>query len=176
MANEIVESPDYNVTETALGTWKRYIYPSGMRFSEFRSHSEFMGLPLVHIALGICPETGRRITAKGVLAVGRKALGVIAVGQVSAGLLAFGQACVGILAVGQASAGFIAVGQAAVAYHFGLGQLAIGRTAIGQIAVGRHVLAQAGFGRHVWSSSVRDPEAVSYFKALLKSFLSAFGV
>lgn len=175
MTNEIVESPDYNVTETALGTWRRYLYPSGADFAEFRSHSEIMGLPLVHITRGICPETGRRMTAKGVIAVGRKAVGVIAFGQVSAGLLAFGQACAGILAVGQAAAGFIAVGQAAIAYHFGLGQLATGKTAVGQLALGGHVLAQAGFGRHVWSSSVRDPEAVSHFRALLKSLLSVFG-
>lgn len=175
MANEIVDSPDYRVTETALGTWRRYLYPSGMHFAEFRSHSEFMGLPLVHVTQGICPETGRRITAKGVIAVGRRAVGVVALGQVAAGLLAIGQACIGVLALGQAAAGFIAVGQAAIAYHFGAGQLATGRTAIGQLALGGHVLAQAGYGQHVWSTAASDPEAVSYFRALLKSLLSVFG-
>src|SRR5207244_5786630 len=47
---------------------------------EYRSKATLFGLPLVHIAYGMDPETGRRRVAKGIIAIGDLAIGVIALG------------------------------------------------------------------------------------------------
>jgi len=163
--------------ETSLGTWRRYVYPGGRsRLSEFRSHAEIFGLPLVHFTTGIDPVSGRKAAARGILAVGRRAIGVIAVGQVSIGVLAIGQAALGVAALGQAAGGMWAIGQLAVGWRFALGQIAIGAVAIGQLAAGRMVLAQIGLGRHVSSTSSSDPEAVAFFRSIWKGVSGALGL
>jgi hypothetical protein len=133
----------------------------------------------VHFTRGKCPETGKRIVAKGFIAVGRMATGVIAIGQVSARIIAFGQAGLGLLfCLAQASMGFVAIGQLALSACFGAGQLATGATAIGQLAVGKYILAQMGFGRYLWTSGHSDPIAVQHFQQLwrwLGSFLTWIG-
>jgi hypothetical protein len=169
LKNLLLDKVDYKVEETALGTWRRFMYPSGACFAEFRSHTVVLGLPLIHYTNGICPETGRRVVAKGIVAVGRLAVGGLAIGHASAGLLAVGQLAVGLLfGLGQASTGAVALGQLALGFLFGLGQFATGFVAIGQFGLGKYVLAQMGFGGHVWNQRAADPEAVEFFKSLLQ--------
>src|SRR5205823_879110 len=61
---------------TAAGGWVR----SGA-FREYRSKATFLGLPLVHVARGWDPTTGRPKVAKGWLAVGDGgAIGGVALG------------------------------------------------------------------------------------------------
>lgn len=166
--NMLLEKVEYQVERTALGVWRRHLTENGAYFAEFRSHGELLGLPLIHYTRGICPDTGRRITAKGVIAVGRLAVGGIAIGHASMGLLAIGQAAVGLLGgLGQAATGMIAVGQLALAASYGLGQLATGEVVIGQLAWGEYVLAQVGYGEHVWSQERADPEAAAFFHDLV---------
>jgi len=175
MQNLLLEKVEYKVDETTHGIWRRYVYPNGEYFAEFRSHAQVFGMPFVHYTRGKCPETGRRIIAKGFIAVGRIALGVIALGQASAGIIAFGQASVALLlCLAQAGGAIVAVGQLAVGVLFGLGQVATGMTAIGQIALGGHVLAQVGFGEHLWTPERADPEAVKYFQDLWTWIASLF--
>ena len=50
-----------------------------------------------------------------------------------------------------------------------------GATAIGQFAVGEYVLAQIGYGKYVWSTKIKDPEAVEYFRNLWESLRSFVG-
>jgi len=170
-----MENIEYKIEETGFGTWRRYAYPNGSRFAEYRSHKIIYGLPLVHYAYGICPETGKRIIAKGIIAIGRIALGGIAIGQTSLGLIAIGQLGLGILfGLAQAATGFAAVGQVAIGIKFGLGQLATGAVAIGQLAIGKYVLAQLGFGEHVWSQKYADPGAVDFFKSLKDTIFTWF--
>ena len=167
MKNLLLEKVEYKVEETSRGIWRRFAYPNGQYFAEYRSRSTVFGLPLLHYTRGICPETGRRMIAKGFIAVGRVAVGAIALGQASAGIIAFGQASLGLLfALAQASAGFMAIGQLALGVQFGAGQLATGATAIGQFALGNYVLAQLGFGRYLWTSEHANPVAVQYFQEL----------
>src|SRR6476660_4635370 len=125
--NVLRNDVDYIIQETANGIWRRYLYPNGRRFAEFKSYLNVGGLPLVHYTHGICPQTGRRITAHGIIAVGRVASGVIAIGQFAIGLIAIGQLSIGLLAVG---------------LFFGAGQFATGHIAIGQFAYGVNVLAK----------------------------------
>lgn len=176
MTNLLNEPHDYQITETRLGVWRRYLYPTGELFAEFRSHGTFLGLPWLHYTRGRSPETGARVTARGVLAVGRVAVGIIAVGQAAFGALAIGQVGAGaFLGLGQASAGWIAVGQVALGLGYGLGQLATGAVVIAQLGFGGRVLAQLGWGDAVWSPERQDPEAVEYFRALWEQIRSLAG-
>lgn len=122
---------------------------------EWRSQTEFLGWPLVHVAVGRNAQ-GRLRVAKGVIAIGQFGVGLITVAQFGVGLL-FG--------FGQIIFGLTAVAQVAITALFALGQLAVGYVAIGQLAVGYYVLAQVGFGEHLWTLKHRDPAAVAFFQS-----------
>lgn len=70
--NLLLENIDYKTDKTQFGVWRRFVYPNGDLFEEFKSHSRFMGFPLMHYTRGKCPETGQRIIAKGIIAIGRR--------------------------------------------------------------------------------------------------------
>jgi hypothetical protein len=151
--NLLLKEIEYQWEETAMGTWRRYVYPNGSLFSEFKSHGHFGPMPILHYTYGKCPETGKRIVAHGFIAIGRLARGVIAIGHASVGIIAFGQLAIGLVfGLGQACTGAIAVGQVALGVLFGFGQVATGYVAIGQIAIGTYALAQFGVGTHVWDT------------------------
>jgi hypothetical protein len=173
MKNLLLEKVEYKIETTNFGVWRRFLYPNGAYFTEFKSHAIFFGIPLLHYTRGKCPETGKRVVAKGVVAVGRLAMGILAIGQASFGAIAIGQAGLGLLlGLGQGATGLYAIGQAAIGFMFGLGQIATGEIAIGQVAYGNYVLAQVGYGDYVWSMKRADPEAVTFFKSLLSRFIS----
>ena len=174
MRNVLLASPDYRIEQTATGVWRHYVYENGRNFHEFKSNATWHGLPLIHFASGICPETGRHIVAKGVIAVGRMACGIIAIGQASIGVIAIGQLAIGLLfGLGQLTSGVAAIGQAAIGVAFGLGQLTTGYIAIGQFAFGKYVFAQFGIGEYVLSMTRKDQQAIDFFKTLpiLKDFI-----
>lgn len=173
MKNLLLDKIEYKLEETPGGVWRRFVYPTGASYAEYRSNTLIFGLPLVHFTSGRCPETGKRKVARGFIAVGRKAIGVIAIGQASAGIVALGQASIGLLlCLAQAGAGLVAIGQLALGAIFGAGQLTSGVTAIGQLAAGKYVLAQMGFGRYLWVPGHADPEAVQHFQKLWAWFAS----
>jgi hypothetical protein len=166
--NLLLENVEYKIEKTKWGTWRRFMYPNGDLFEEFVSFARYFGLPLLHYTRGKCPETGKRIVAKGIIAIGRLAVGGLAIGHASAGLLAIGQLAIGLMfGLGQAATGVYAVGQLALAVVFGLGQFATGQVAIGQFAMGKYVLAQLGIGEYVWDMRGTSNEAKEFFKLLL---------
>jgi len=171
MGNLLKEKPDYVVIENRWGLTRKYLYESGMLFREFKTHKKFGGLPLVHITFGKSPETGKRLWARGVIAIGRKAFGVVAIGQMAFGVVAVGQLALGLfLALGQLGISpLFAIGQAAVAGCFAAGQFAIAQIAIGQFAIGYYALGQIAAGKYLFSVKVRNPEAVNFFKSMLES-------
>lgn len=67
---------------------------------EYRSEASLFGLPLVHIASGYDPSTGRPRVAKGIIAVGNIAVGGLAFGGMAVGLVAIGGGAVGYYALG----------------------------------------------------------------------------
>lgn len=138
-ANLLNSEIDYQVTPSRFGTWKRYLYTSGNLYQEFTSNRRIGNWPLVHIATGRSPETGKIATARGIIAIGRKAVGVLAIGQ----------AAFGALAIGQAASGLVAIGQLAIGFLFGFGQFATGVLAIGQFAIGAISIGQFSIG--AWS-------------------------
>ena len=131
-----------------------------IRFSyEWKSKSDFLGFPLVHVAVGRNKKTGRLMVAKGIIAIGQFGIGLITIAQFGIGFL-FG--------FGQFVAGLLAIGQFALGIYFGLGQFATGMIVIGQFAIGKYVLAQTGLGEHIWSTKIRDPIAIEYFRNIFK--------
>jgi hypothetical protein len=70
MKNLLLEKVEYKIEKTRWGLWCRFLYPTGAHFAEFKSHGRLLGSPLIHYARGINPETGKRILAKGIIAVG----------------------------------------------------------------------------------------------------------
>jgi hypothetical protein len=176
--NLLLQDIEYQVTETTSGTWRRFMYPSGKVFTEYKSRRTWGELPLVHYTFGRSPETGKFATAHGVLAIGPFARGYVAIGFLARGLLAAGLLTLGFIAVGlvgvglllgvgQLAVGLFSVGQFSIAVIFALGQFAAGHVAIGQIAVGSYVLAQLGWGDHVWDTRAVDPAAHHFFLSLI---------
>lgn len=137
-----------------------------MRGYEWKSKTEVLGWPLIHVAAGRNSETGRLYIAKGIIAIGQFAIGVITIAQFGIGLL-FG--------LGQFAGGFIAIGQFALGIYFGLGMFATGVTAIGMFAFGWYVRAIFGYGKYVWSAHIQDIEAMDYFSGLWQFLKGLFG-
>jgi hypothetical protein len=167
----------YLIEDTPSGTWRRFRHPTGELFAEYTSRRRLFGLPFYHRTQGRSPETGKPVTACGIIAVGQFARGILAIGQCARGVVAIGQFAIGIVAVGQLavglllgigqlSTGVVAVGQGAFGILFGLGQGATGYMAIGQTAYGWYALGQEGHGKYVWDMSGAAPEAEAFFRFL----------
>src|SRR5688500_10543173 len=67
---------------------------------EYKSEAELFGLPLIHIAQGIDPQTGTPRVARGIIAIGNMAIGVFALGGFALGGVTIGGASVGVFALG----------------------------------------------------------------------------
>ncbi len=164
MKNMLLQDVEYRVDDTPRGQWRRFAYPTGEYFEEYTSHAKVAGWPLVHFTRGRCPETGRRIVAKGIIAVGRVAVGGLAIGQASFGLLAIGQLAIGLVfGLGQLATGMVAIAQFAIAVSLAVGQFGIGRVVVAQFGIGQYVLAQRGFGSHVWDVKGASESAREFF-------------
>jgi hypothetical protein len=97
---------------------------------EWRSEAQLFGIPLVHVAFGLNPETGTLRVARGIVAIGQFGFGVITIAQFGIGILG---------GIGQFIAGTAVIGQFAAGILFALGQFAVGLAAIGQFAAGGNV-------------------------------------
>lgn len=113
-------------------------------------------------------------TARGVIAVGPKAVGIIAIGGASFGVFAFGGFASGLITMGGFSAALLlAMGGFAVApVGLAWGGMAAGLLALGGTAIG--VVAFGGQALGVWVAS-DQPGAISYFEpGQLPGFLEQF--
>jgi predicted Ser/Thr protein kinase len=78
---------------------------------EYRSKTEWFGLPLIHLARGRDPLTGERRVAKGVIAIGTIAMGGLALGSgVAVGAISVGPVSVGLWSLGLVAIGLKAAG------------------------------------------------------------------
>ena len=156
-------------TVTQAGVTRRGIWmtPVGVArtYYEFTSHLRVLGMPLVHIAWGRNPVTGKLAVARGFIAVGQVAIGVISIGQLSVGFLSIGQLSLGLwAALGQAAIGFLAIGQLAVGLRAAIGMLAVAFHAVGMITAGGTCVGGPSACTHAWNMERRDPVAVQDFK------------
>jgi len=126
---------------------------------EYRSHAEIAGWPLVHIAQGIDPETGRPRVARGIIAIGNIAIGLVALGGIAFGGIAVGGISIGILALGGIAGGVAAAGGMAFALYFAVGGFALSLSyAIGGMAIAPHTIDSRGV----------DPEVVDLLEGWLR--------
>jgi hypothetical protein len=112
---------------------------------EYKSEAELFGLPLIHVAQGIDPTTGRLRVAKGIIAIGNIAIGVFALGGLSFGGLTIGGISTGILALGGLAVGGVTLGGLSIGLFVALGGLAISAGyAIGGLALAPHFIGGNG--------------------------------
>lgn len=153
--------------------------PTGRNFPlhgyEYRSKQEYFGWPLVHIAYGYDPRTGRKRVAKGIVAIGDISIGVISVGGIALGGLTVGGCSLGLLSLGGLAIGvLLALGGCAIG-GIALGGCAIGGVALGGGAFGYYALGGGAGGVHVLDSMTRDPEAVEFFSEWLGEWVRDLG-
>ncbi len=126
-------------------------YPRAYWGYEYRSQLQLFGWPLIHIAQGIDPETGRPRVAKGIIAIGNIAIGLFALGGMALGGFSFGGLGLGLFVLGGVAVGGVAVGGVALALFFAAGGVSISLGyAIGAVALAPHAI----------SSTSADPEFV----------------
>jgi hypothetical protein len=142
----------------------RPLRPNNFCGYEYRSETTLFGWPLIHIATGMDPLTGRKRVARGIIAVGDVAVGGLAVGGLAIGGIALGGCALGVVALGGAAlAVLLAVGGAAVG-GIALGGLAIGGVAVGGGAFGYYALGGGAFGVYSLGGNAHDPEAIEFFR------------
>ena len=128
---------------------------------EYKSEVELFGLPLIHIAQGIDPQTGRPRVAKGILALGDIAIGVIALGGAAFGGFTIGGASMGLFALGGVALGGVTLGGLSIGIVVALGGLAISPAyAIGGLALAPHIIGGNG----------TDPEFIKLLERLFPNF------
>jgi len=112
---------------------------------EYRSKAEVAGLPLVHVAQGIDPATGRPRIARGIIAIGNVAIGVVAMGGFAMGIVSLGGFSLGFLALGGLALGGVSIGGVAIAYYLAAGGMALSLNyAMGGMALAPHTLGPDG--------------------------------
>ena len=132
---------------------------------EYRSELELFGWPLIHIARGFDPDTGRFRVARGIIAIGNVAIGLLAVGGLAVGGIAFGGLSLGLFALGGVAVGGVAMGGLALALCFAVGGLAISTMyAIGGMALAPHAISGMG----------ADPEFVRLLEKWWSGIRKAF--
>lgn len=128
---------------------------------EYKSLRTFRGWPLVHIATGTDPQTGRPRIARGVFAIGSIAIGGFALGGASVGVVTFGGLSFGLMSYGGFSVGLLlAIG------GFAAGAVAVGGAAFGYLAIGG-----GAFGVHALGGNRQDAFLIELFRRWFGSFV-----
>jgi predicted Ser/Thr protein kinase len=134
---------------------------------EYRSSREFLGWPLVHIAKGFDPRTGRQRVARGIIAMGDVALGgILAIGGMACAPIAIGGLAIGLFTLGGLSIGLLAaIGGGAIGMGISGGGGAVGTLAAGGGALGVYAYGGGAFGLHAYSAAWQDPAAAALWTA-----------
>lgn len=138
---------------------------------EYRSRTTLFGWPLLHVATGIDPTTGRKRSAKGIIAVGTAPRGVIAFGDVAVGVIACGIFGYGLISVSVVAVGVIACGSVAVGLFVGMGGVAFAPIALGGAAFGYYANGAVAWGRHALSPHLYDAQAAAFFQPHTATFM-----
>ena len=142
--------------------------------SEYISKAKIGSWPLVHLAFGLDPKTGKQRAARGIIAFGNTAVGVLAIGGFARGVFALGGLAIGVVAFGGIGLGLLTFAGLGVGLLFCYGGLALGTTAygglafgygaVGGLAIGYYAMGAAAHGVHVVTDRIKDPEAREFFR------------
>lgn len=159
--------------ETIAGVTSRLSPEVSWKLSyEYRSKTTLFGWPLIHVATGVDPATGRKRTAKGIIAVGCHPRGVIAFGDTAVGVIACGIFGYGLISISVVAVGVIAWGSVAAGVLVAMGGLAVAPIAIGGAASGWYANGAMAWGKHILSPYVSDPLAVRFFNPFISKFIT----
>jgi hypothetical protein len=128
---------------------------------EYKSEAELFGLPLIHIAQGIDPQTGKPRVARGIIAIGNMAIGVFALGGFALGGVTIGGASVGVFALGGLALGGVTFGGVSIGVLLAVGGLAVSTAyAVGGLALAPNYIGGNG----------ADPEFIRLLERLFPGF------
>jgi predicted Ser/Thr protein kinase len=150
--------------------------PAWYQGVDYKTKRTLFGLPLVHVATGINPATGRTRIARGIVAIGGMAQGVVAVGGVAMGGVTFGGLSLGIFSYGGCAMGLIAIGGLAVGLAVALGGLAVAPVALGGGALGYYAMGGLALGKHTLDALGKNPGAVKFFAPWAKPVMDHFQI
>jgi hypothetical protein len=126
---------------------------------DYKSKAMLFGLPLVHVATGRDPSTGRKRIAKGIIAVGNVAVGALAIGGFAVGGVTVGGVSLRVISIGGLSVGILlAIGGCALGAGLSAGGLAVSTIAVGGMAVGCYAIGVGVAGIHTLSGAGVDLE------------------
>jgi hypothetical protein len=129
---DAVTCPQCGAPRPALSEWNGEGY-------EWKSTATVAGWPLVHIAFGI-DRAGKVRTARGIVAIGQRAIGGIACGILALGVVSCGVVCGGLVSLGVVAIGLaLACGVNAIA-PVAFGVVALGLMVGGVNAIGWKIL------------------------------------
>ena len=118
------------------------VLPTSFAGYEYKSQLQLFGLPLIHVAHGFDPKTGRFRIARGIIAIGNIALGVFALGGVAFGGFTLGGVSFGLAALGGLALGMFAVGGVSFGILLAAGGLAISLLyAVGALALAPYIIS-----------------------------------
>jgi hypothetical protein len=138
---------------------------------EYRSKTTLFGWPLLHVATGVDPATGRKRSAKGIIAVGTAPRGIIAFGDVAVGVIACGIFGYGLISISVVAVGVIACGSVAVGLFMGMGGVAFAPIAVGGAAFGYYANGAVAWGKHALSPHLYDAQAAAFFQPHAAKFM-----
>ena len=164
---DIRERMDRLEAEMGSGQGRR---PYPFYGGEYRSRARLFGLPLLHVAYGIDPESGRLRVARGIIAIGNVAIGLVAMGGMAIGGLALGGLALGVISLaGVALAIYAALGGLAVGGWWAFGGMAVaGYVAVGGMAVSwNYAFGGFAIGKHPYGSNYQDPAALEFLRRFL---------
>ena len=128
---------------------------------EYKSEAELFGIPLIHIAQGVDPNTGAPRVARGIIAIGNIAVGGFAMGGLALGGITVGGASVGVFALGGIALGGVTLGGVSIGALLAFGGLAVSAAyAIGGLALAPHYIGGNG----------ADPEFIRLLERLFPGF------
>lgn len=141
----------------------------------YRSKKKLFGLPLLHVVSGVDPQIGREPTAKGIVAIGGKAVGVFAFGGLASGFMAFGGIATGAIAFGGLSFGLVSLGGLAIAIAIAIGGLSIAPISMGGNAIGHYAFGGKARGTYIIDGKTKTPEAEEFFLPWVHELFSEMG-
>ena len=138
---------------------------------EYRSQATLFGWPLLHVAMGVDPATGRKRSAKGIIALGSRPIGVIAFGDVAVGVIACGIFGYGLISISVVAVGVVALGSVAAGLWLAMGGVALAPIAIGGAAFGYYANGAMSFGKHAIGPGVYDLVADKFFNPWVAKYM-----
>ncbi len=130
---------------------------------QYESKTKIFKFPLLSINLGFDSKESKVRTARGIIAIGSRAIGVIAIGVIEArGIFAIAYLTIGVFGISVAGMGLLTVSV------FGIGAVsisivAIGYFAVGVFAVGFYSVGIIAFGYESYGIIAIGGKAVSLF-------------